>query len=417
MAEPTDKYDPAGGGSGPAPTKDTTQTTPGGFKFYDGNGKTIGNVPTDANRQSTWTRTVTADNKGNNTLSARYTGDRNYAPGTTVGYTENLGGDTQSRATTVDQIVAGPGIYISPKNGRGIVTISTEPIPDSETAEDLNHVVWPIAYDTPTVGDLRQFTVSGNAGINLRSRDGVNFVEMGRPKGLDILCAIAEQSQSIADNHVEFSGVNGDKSIYGRLGMEVANNTQGRHQQDGMWVISTLTATTGVVAGLNTTFAWKNGGIYEASDPAGSGTGGGGGGGTPTGIFAISNFYTYDANIGKISETRFIREFSWYQLGNIFYVTAPDLSYFGNGENAAKGYFEFCIDEGTAQQQIVSTSFQTQGFNVINATTVEFFQFFPTLANIANGNHTIRIKLYYDPTGEDAVLSDTSPTINWTLED
>lgn len=416
MADQTDKYNPAGGGSGPAPVKDTAVSTAGGFKFYDGNGKTIGNVPTDANRQSTWTRTVTADNKGNNTLSARYTGDRNYAPSGTVGFTENLGGDTQSRANTVDQIVAGPGIYISPKNGRGIVTISTEPIPDSETTEDLNHVVWPIAYDTPSVGDLRQFTVSGNAGINLRSRDGVNFVEMGRPKGVDILCAIAEQSSSIADNHVEFSGVNGNKSIYGRLGMEVATNTQGRHQQDGMWVISTLTATTGVVAGLNTTFAWKNGGVYETSDPAGSGSGGGGGGGTPTGPYSISNYFIYDINIGKTSETRYIREFSYGRVGSSFYVTAPDLSHFGTGVNSAKGSYVVVVDEGTAQQQSLGAGFFGGNYNVINATTVEFYEFFPSLDLTLNGNHTIKIKLYERVAGED-VLSATSPTINWTLED
>lgn len=416
MADQTDKYNPAGGGSGSAPIKDTAVSTAGGFKFYDGNGKTIGNVPTNANRQSTWTRTVTADNKGNNTLSARYTGDKNYAPSGTVGYTENLGGDTQSRANTVDQIVAGPGIYISPKNGRGIVTISTEPIPDSETTEDLNHVVWPISYDIPNVGDLRQFTVSGNAGINLRSRDGVNFVEMGRPKGVDILCAIAEQSQSIADNHVEFSGVNGDKSIYGRLGMEVVTNTQGRHQQDGMWVISTLTATSGVVAGLNTTFAWANGGVYEASDPAGSGTGGGGGGGTPTGPYSISNYFIYDINIGKSPETRYIRAFSYGQVGNSFYITAPDLTYFGSGANSGKGEFQIYIDEGTAQQQVIAVGFTSNNYNVINATTVEFYEFYPSLSLTANGNHNIKVKVYERVEGE-LVLSATSPTINWTLED
>jgi hypothetical protein len=416
MADQTDKYNPAGPGFGPAENKDTTPSTPGGFKFYDGDGKTIGNVPTNANRQSTWSRTVTQDNKGNNTLRARYTGDKNYAPGSTVGYTENLGGDSQSRANTVDQIVPGPGIYISPKNGRGIVTISTEPIPDSETTEDLNHVVWPIAYNTPSVGDLRQFTVSGNAGVNLRSRDGVNFVEMGRPKGVDILCAIAEQSSSIADNHVEFSGVNGNQSIYGRLGMEVANNTQGRHQQDGMWVISTLTATSGVVAGLKTTFAWQNGGVYEASDPAGSGTGGGGGGGTTTGKFAISNYFIYDTNIGKSPITSFIREFSYGAVGNSFYITAPDLSYFGSGANSGKGEFQIYIDEGTAQQQVIAVGFSGSNYNPINATTVEFYEFYPSLDLTDNGNHTIKVKVYERVEGE-LILSATSPTINWTLED
>jgi hypothetical protein len=239
---------------------------------------------------------------------------------------------------------------------------------------------------------------------------------MGRPKGTDILCAIAEQSSSIADNHVEFSGVNGNKSIYGRLGMEVATNTQGRHQQDGMWVISTLTATTGVVAGLNTTFAWKNGGIYEASDPAGSGAGGGGGGGTPTGPYSISNYFIYDINIGKSLTTRYIREFSYGQVGNSFYVTVPDLTYVGNGANSGKGEYQIYIDEGTAQQQVIAVGFSTANYNVINATTVEFYQFYPSLSLTANGNHNIKVKVYERVAGT-LILSATSPTINWTLED
>jgi hypothetical protein len=195
--------------------------------------------------------------------------------------------------------------------------------------------------------------------------------------------------------------------------MEVATNTQGRHQQDGMWVISTLTATSGVVAGLKTTFAWQNGGVYEASDPAGSGSGGGGGGGTPTGLFAVSNFFTYDPNIGKTSETRFIRAFSYYVVCLSYYITAPDSSYFGTGINSSKGETQIFVD-GIS---IGDNSFYQGNRNPINQTTSEFYDTVTIeLEDLANGTHTVQLKVY-DRSGEEDVLSSQSQIITFTIED
>ena len=181
MANPTDKYDPANPGTGPSATKDTTQTNPGSFNFVDADGKVIKSVDIDSNRQARFTKIVTADDMGRNTIGAQYTGDALFAAGALTAFTKNYGGSTAGKETAVTQIVAGPGIYISAPNGKGVVTISTRPIDNQIRDDDLRQIVWTQTNpdNIPNGVDNSMFIAVGVPGAALRSRDGENFVETG----------------------------------------------------------------------------------------------------------------------------------------------------------------------------------------------------------------------------------------------
>lgn len=178
----TDKFNPnrivpqgtIGGNNGPGDIGNR-------FNFRDANGNVVSSLALDGNNQTTFSRQLTAADLGYNNLSGYFTGGNGYAPGGFNGASLKVGNSNQVKGVGVTQIVAGPGIYISAPNGQGVVTISASPISATITQDDLYDIVWTqtISSRIPGVGDNSQFTAVGQDGINLRSRDGVNFTEMG----------------------------------------------------------------------------------------------------------------------------------------------------------------------------------------------------------------------------------------------
>lgn len=236
----------------------------GRVTLYDGDGEIITTLELDETGSATYSEVMGENDIGYKTVRAVYTGDLDYRARDEDEITlsvadENGEVPTNNKATKVVQIVAGPGIYISPDDGKGVVTISTEPIDTS----DVNGEIWDVhfteSYGLPGFEGLRQFTAVGTGGINLRSRDGINWVKMGAAVGTSIFGVSTELSPSIPDNHVEYNGVGDTKSIYGR---------EGSTSTVGMSKVTTLTAQNSGVCGLLSTFAFHNGGSYSASNPS-----------------------------------------------------------------------------------------------------------------------------------------------------
>jgi len=202
------------------------------------NGQNLGAIPVDpTTNQAVYQTTV--GSQGVQTLGMTFTGGRGYAGGASDSYTSHVGGSAVSQQSVVTQIVAGPGIYISAPNGQGVVTISTSPIPTQLTSDNLYDIRWTITDPDhiPSVGDQSQFTATGLNGINLRSRDGVNFVEMGPPNpyGINLANAVTLQSNELGgDGTVYWSAfINQDQvshdlisvqSVWGRLANTTTNN-------------------------------------------------------------------------------------------------------------------------------------------------------------------------------------------------
>jgi len=223
------------------------------------NGQNLGAIPVDpTTNQAVYQTTV--GSQGVQTLGMTFTGGKGYAGGASDSYTSHVGGSAVSQQSVVTQIVAGPGIYISAPNGQGIVTISTTPIPAQINTNALLDVTWTQTYDVPGGGDNSQFTAVGLNGVNKRSRDGSNFIQMALPSGTVINAAISEQSASIPDGGVDYSGINiYGQSIYGRLGSSSG---------DGMITISNLTSLNTSTINIINTFAFRNGGAYTDSMPS-----------------------------------------------------------------------------------------------------------------------------------------------------
>jgi hypothetical protein len=179
MANQTDKFNTSTFITNNAPPQQTAFPSSMSFKGPAG---PLGSVPIDPVTNQAIYRQVIGS-AGVQTVSSTFLGGNGYIPGGKDNYTLHIGSSTQSTVNTVNQIVAGPGIYISAPNGQGVVTISTSPIPTTLTQDNLYDVRWTITDPdhVPSIGDQSQFTVGGANGLNLRSRDGVNFVEMGSP--------------------------------------------------------------------------------------------------------------------------------------------------------------------------------------------------------------------------------------------
>jgi len=232
--------------------------------LFDGDGQVITTLELDGTGSATYSEVMGENDIGYKVVKAVYTGDNTFRARDedqiTLAVADedgNVPGDDKS--TVVTQIIAGPGIYISPDKGKGIVTISTEPIDNS----DVNGEIWDVhfteSYGLNGFEGLRQFTAVGTGGINLRSRDGVNWIKMGAAAGATIYGVTTELSPTIPDNHVEYNGVGDTKSIYGR---------EGSTATIGMSKVTTLTAQNSGVCGLLSTFAFPNAGTYTASNPS-----------------------------------------------------------------------------------------------------------------------------------------------------
>jgi hypothetical protein len=119
-----------------------------------------------------------------------YTGDELNKGGAKQSITLRTGDKTLGNIGDVKTIVAGPGIYITPRDGQGTVVISLEPIREIQPTDDYDYITYTISdVSNPNEHNLSAFyVVGGSGGINagdgicLRSRDGVNFVELNNTR-------------------------------------------------------------------------------------------------------------------------------------------------------------------------------------------------------------------------------------------
>jgi len=135
---------PGGNGGGgntgglPPPKNFSTAT----FNFIGADGKVIKSVPIDENYQAKYKVSPGAGEVGQNRIVARFTGDHKYAARSLDDFNIKVSdanglNDNKSAQGTVNQIVAGAGVFISAPNGQGVVTIGTEPIDLTNFEEDL----------------------------------------------------------------------------------------------------------------------------------------------------------------------------------------------------------------------------------------------------------------------------------------
>lgn len=155
----------------------------GKVTLIDGDGQVITVLDVDQNGQATYTETLNAEDVGRRTVRAVYTGDSSFVPRGEDTFTmevvdENGQGGANSKATHVIKIVAGPGIYISPKSGQGTVTISTQPVSDVGTGNFLR-VRWTQTESTKLSTDLSFFLAGADNGALMSSDDGNNYTDMG----------------------------------------------------------------------------------------------------------------------------------------------------------------------------------------------------------------------------------------------
>jgi len=153
----------------------------GKVTLIDGDGNVITTLDIDASGQASYTETITSDDVGRRTVTARYTGDDDYAAFGEDSFTievtdENGNGGANSKATHVIKIIAGPGIYISPTNGKGTVTISTRPI--NNPVGNFNQVKWCLT-ESEKNGDLAAFMAVGTNGLVMMSDDAENWNNTG----------------------------------------------------------------------------------------------------------------------------------------------------------------------------------------------------------------------------------------------
>jgi hypothetical protein len=348
----TDKFD--AGDSYTAPT-----TTPGSnilppsVAIKDSSGQLAKSVELDSRGRGVYTKTLGANDQGVRTMNSSFLGK----PGTISNFTQHVydanGNLSGSLAGTVDQVVAGPGIYVSSPNGQGVVTVSTEPLPTNKTNDTLFDVSW--VYDTTDrgFGIVGEFIAVGVNGLNMRSRDGINWVQMF-PSGQTIIGISVEQASTLPDNHVEYNGVGlAGRSIYGRNGTN----------KDAMITVSQLSDQDGPIT---ETFISTD--IYEANfatAQAGGGGGGGGGGVPSTGTFDIvfdwDNTILSDANsIGYYNISYFGNQSEGCGIG----VKFPDASTY------AFWYQAFGLDPATYAPGEAGESLTVTASITFNGTTI-----------------------------------------------
>jgi len=182
MAQQTDKFDPAG--SSTSSQRSNTLTPTVNLKGPDG--KIKNNVPLDNTRQVRISNTLTCFDVGQQTIGATFSGDGTNKPASS-NFNLQVGNQLSGNLGFVKQIVAGPGIYISNPNGDGVVSISLSPFRDFQTEnEDLYHISYTISdLENVNATDQSMFLASGGRlgvatgiGIAVRSRDGVNWIDI-----------------------------------------------------------------------------------------------------------------------------------------------------------------------------------------------------------------------------------------------
>lgn len=185
MANQTDKFNT---GTVFVNGQPVTNWSQGGVLLKDGSGRVIKNLDLDpATRQARYRRVIKEGELGQRIIGVEYTGDSSFGGGGSFFITKNVGDTNDSTSPYVTQIVAGPGLFVGPGNGKGQVLISTQPIPnrnvDSYYADYLS-VSWTIShpsYPLNGITDNSQFLIGGTGGAVMRSRDGVNFVDLMGP--------------------------------------------------------------------------------------------------------------------------------------------------------------------------------------------------------------------------------------------
>lgn len=341
----TDKFDP---GSGVTPPT----TTPGdnrlgaSVSIKDSTGRLAKNIELDPTTgRGTYTRTMGAGDLGVRTMNSSFTGK----PGTEASFTQHVydaNGNLQgSLAGTVDQVVAGPGIYVSSPNGQGVVTISTSPMPTSPNNETLYDISWSQVTSQKPFGAVGQFIAVGVGGVNMRSRDGVNWVQMAS-SGQMMVGGSAELNANIP-GFVEYTGVgpNGT-SVYGHLGLngDAMTTVQQLSDQNGLITerfISTLifatTATTYVPGGGGTTSSnFTINSVYLA---AGSST-------TPATAFNLSDYININWTATTTNPTAYPTGYDPYYKIIIDGVYVVNGTKNGTGTSPNWSYFEYIGDNG-----------------------------------------------------------------------
>lgn len=232
MARKTEKYDPLNPGVPTVPRQ--TNWDRGSNVWVDTNGNVIR-----ADEFSGRTSFDLTDMPcGVNTIGGRFTGNTIYEE-TDIKSVTVHNGDCLNGTGGVQQLVAGPGIYLSAPNGLGRVIVSTRPLNPNYNKVDYYSVTWPVTTGNVS-GIPLKFFVGGNQGANTSSRDGFNWGNAEpNPVGADIATIIAVADSSIPDYHVEVTGsavnVLGDPSVtvdtgsvvYGRLGWNGTTTTAG----------------------------------------------------------------------------------------------------------------------------------------------------------------------------------------------
>ncbi len=187
----TDKFNPAGTST----STDRSSTLTNVVNMRDCNNELVRNVPV-TNNQARFT--TTASGNGNLCLNPTYN-----SGGSSIGGSAQVvvGDYNLGNSNCVTRIVAGPGIYISPSNGQGVVTISLQPFRATDPEDGWDDITWSISdLGNPNKSDQSAFIVVGGTGGLLagdgmcaRSRDGENWVELNNifaPTGLQNVQAV-----------------------------------------------------------------------------------------------------------------------------------------------------------------------------------------------------------------------------------
>lgn len=236
----------------------------GNVQIKDGTGNILSSLALDEKGKASYVRQLTTDNIGQQKLGAHFTGDHQFQSKSGDAFTSHIADKNGNNATAsqlqaVNKIVAGPGIYISSPNGQGVVTISTSPIPIKVTTEQIHDIFWSVNTGSNIAADggyiPGQFTAVGENGVNLRSRDGYNWVQLPH-SSTRIIGISAEIDLSLPDYHLEYNGVTLDgKSVYGRLGWYGNSTATNEESVDGMSSITQLSDQNGpITENLYSTF-------------------------------------------------------------------------------------------------------------------------------------------------------------------
>ena len=258
--------------SQPGSTPTDPNQPSGTVTIQDGTGKNIGGINL-VNGIGSYSRVLTKDNIGQNTISTQYTGDTNFASRSTDNFTSHIANANGANSTTnalnqVTKIVAGPGIYISSPDGQGVVTISLQPL-NPVTTDDLYSVTY-THFESAKYNDMSMFMAVGANGASIYSDDGQNWSDIGAKNAqgaggatINLYNIINVENSSLADDgslyfciqsgvdptNVFGNGTNGINDylsvLWGRLGY---TNSSGVTQGDGInYQSSTLIDNTGEI--------------------------------------------------------------------------------------------------------------------------------------------------------------------------